>query len=479
MPGKIGLKLVLIAVVSVALAQQAPMQATLSQAQASLSSGHYTQAVQEFEAIIAQDYTNYQAHLGLGLAFYDQGHYKEAQFEFTQLTLLDPKRYEGWFNLATVQAKLRDFQGAAQSFSQAVAIGEQNNYPAKELRPAYLGWVSSLQLSGNFAQAAQVAQQALAKLPQDPDLTYALALSLIKSGQPLQALPYLYELVRAQPNNVAAEQLIVQVYLSQGLTSRAQSELQQALMRVTDPHAKAQLLLEASTILPPKEALASLQQAVQLDPQLWQAQYNLGLQELQAGHPHQALAPLQAALAQRPQDPALLLALASAYDRLGQAQEEERYAAQAAQQASGSQKTDALLFLGKAQYLLQNYPKAVTSLGQVVQAEPQQAVAWLYLGLAQYHLGDYSAAITSLSKAYALAPSAAVAADLGAADLAAGRYSDAEALLRQAVAQNPDDAVAWYNLGWAYSSLGRTHEARQAWERALMLGYEPARALLK
>jgi len=59
------------------------------------------------------------------------------------------------------------------------------------------------------------------------------------------------------------------------------------------------------------------------------------------------------------------------------------------------------------------------------------------------------------------------ASEGGEALFRAGRIEDAEAVFRQAVALNPQDAAAWCNLGIAQQRLGRLSEARSSYERCL------------
>ena len=57
---------------------------------------------------------------------------------------------------------------------------------------------------------------------------------------------------------------------------------------------------------------------------------------------------------------------------------------------------------------------------------------------------------------------------IGKCDADLGRFQDAEAVLRRAVAP-PDDAVGFYNLGYVLEQLGRPAEAERQYERALEL----------
>ncbi|MCL6569343.1 MAG: tetratricopeptide repeat protein, partial [Meiothermus silvanus] len=105
--------------------QTQPANPALQKAQADLEANRLDDAVRGFELVIAQDYSNYPAHFGLGLALYRKGDLRGARFEFQQLTVLAPERYDGWFNLGVTLDRLGQDAEASQAFARAVQIGEQ------------------------------------------------------------------------------------------------------------------------------------------------------------------------------------------------------------------------------------------------------------------------------------------------------------------------------------------------------------------
>lgn len=466
---------------SVAFGQNQPSatDATLQKAQAALEAGRLSEAIQGFEEVIAKDYSNYSAHFGLGLALYRQGDLKGAAFEFKQLTALDEKRFEGWFNLGVVQDRQGQSDEAAKSFATAVDVGTKATLTVADLKPAYVGQAKALRAGGKYDEAAKVLQDALGKMPKDGELTALLGDSLVKAGKPLDALPFLYQILASDPGNVPAIAQISDIYVAQSLPERAMRELDRGLSVVSNSSGRAQLLLKKSALLSGKAQQDALVEAARLDPKLWTAQYNLGLSRLQGGDARSALSNFQAAYAQNPDEPKILLGLAVAHDRLGNAAESGRFATMAAKMSQGADRLEALVLQGKSAYTQRRYPEAVEALGQATQLKADRATAWLYMGLSQYALKDYPSAIASLERANTLEPSASTASNLGAAYLAASKFSDAERVLTQAVTLDGRNAVAWYNLGWALRSLAREAEAKRAWQRSADLGYAPAKDLLK
>lgn len=457
----------------------AATQATLTQAQAALDANQLPQAITGFEAVITKDFSNYSAHFGLGLALYRQADLKGAAFEFTQLTVLDPNRYEGWYNLGVVRDRQGQADAAAAAFAKAVEAGTKAGLSPADLKPAYIGEAKALRTQGKHDDAVKTLQNGLKALPKDSDMTVLLADSLVKSGKQLDALPVLYDILASDPSNVGAIGQIADIYIAQGLPQRAMREIDRGLQTAKDNSAKAQLLLKKSSLQQGREQQVTLAQAVLLDPKLWMAQYNLGLSRLQNGNPKGAIESFQNAYAQNPDEPKVLLGLASAYDRLNQPAEAGRFAELAAKNSQGGDLLEAQILRGKASYNLRRYSDAVTVLTQATASKADRADAWSLLGLSQFALKDYTSAAGSLEKAATLEPTAANSANFGAALYSAGRYSDAEKVLSQAVSLDGKNAVAWYNLGLTLKSLSRDVEAKRAWQRSADLGYAPARDLLR
>jgi len=205
---------------------------------------------------------------------------------------------------------------------------------------------------------------------------------------------------------------------------------------------------------------------------------------LERAQPQAALAPLENALAaERARGRVsgeVFLALATAYDQLGQADEAQRAAEAAAVRLNERRlRLDATAIIGRSLYRSGNYRGALIALREVAEARPNSAQALLWVGLAYYGQGDYTEAISHYERAAALDPDDLdIRLNLGAAYLAAGRYADAESVYALLTRQNSEDAEAFYNLGWSLYSQGRGEEAQAAWARASELEYEPAQAAL-
>jgi Flp pilus assembly protein TadD len=147
----------------------------------------------------------------------------------------------------------------------------------------------------------------------------------------------------------------------------------------------------------------------------------------------------------RPGDRALLYMLGMALVRGGKPEEGQ---ARIDRLMRGGDSAEAQYLLGSAAFMGQDYPRAVDHLSQAVSLNPGLPALRSYYGRALLFTGDAEAA---------------------------------ERVLREAVAAEPTDYEAHYQLASIFSTLGRASEARAFAERARELrpGSEAARALLE
>ncbi len=102
----------------------------------------------------------------------------------------------------------------------------------------------------------------------------------------------------------------------------------------------------------------------------------------------------------------------------------------------------------------------------VIAADPDFVDAYNARGVAAMRRGDHDRAQAAFNKMLELDPSSATAyANLAADDLAAHKLPAAIDALRQAVALDPRNFDALYNLGMALGAAGRSAEARPYLER--------------
>lgn len=445
------------------------------------AAGQYDEAKASFLEAIALDYRSGDAHYGLGLAEFARGDYQAALFEFGEVTRLFPDRFDGHFNKAVTLARLRRPADAAAEFKEAIAQADPEASNDDRVQ-SYLGLAAQLEISGDYAAAADAYGSALDLAPGNADYILRRGTALQKAGRGLEALPSLTEL-EAKSSDYRVSSLIADIYVSAGQIDYAMFSLDRALNKAqaaNDGKAEGNILVKLGSLQRSlgrdADATASFEKAAKADPSSWEALYNLGVSFLESGQTRNAIAPLEQAVSLNPDSGDAYLALASANDQLAQPQKALTNAQQALTRlADPAMLTSARFIAGRSHYRLGDYATAEQELDQVVQATPDDGQAQLWAGLAAYQASDYATATRYFEKAVQLNPNSVEGrVNLGASYLAAERYQDAETVYQLLVQQNPSDSESLYNLGWSLFSQSRRGAASDAWKAACEQGYKPA-----
>ncbi|MGV0108007.1 hypothetical protein NSTCB13_06917 [Nostoc sp. DSM 114160] len=135
---------------------------------------------------------------------------------------------------------------------------------------------------------------------------------------------------------------------------------------------------------------------------------------------------------------------------------------------------------GVNKYESGNYEGAVADFNQVIELDPQNALAYNRRGDAYYRLGDYEQAQTDSSQAILLNPQDANAYfDRGFAFSALGKYKEAIADYTQAIKLNSKDAYAYYGRGLARAQLKDNKDAIEDFSKAIALKPQYTEAYLQ
>lgn len=105
----------------------------------------------------------------------------------------------------------------------------------------------------------------------------------------------------------------------------------------------------------------------------------------------------------------------------------------------------------------------------VLKKDPDNAEALHLFGVLSLQQGNAAAGVDLIGKAVASGGRADWHNNLGEALRAVGRYEDAEASYRRAIALDPANADAYSNLGAALEALGRSIDAEQNYARAIAI----------
>lgn len=459
--------------------------ARLSTARTLLSQGDARGARPIFEGLIAANYAQPEPHFGLALSLLSLGDLTGARFELTQFVALSPASFEGPYNLGVIAARTKDYDEALKQFTAAVALsGSASSTAAPAARRQLLEALAGEQLRrGDYAGLSTTLTQALASDPQDLSLKYRLGQATAYAGKGAEALPLLYAAAQSDVNRTGATLLIADIYAAQKLPDRGVRELDTAAALVSSAE-RARLLVRKSQLLQAQDqtpaAVQAAREAVQADSKSAAAYSALGT-ALAVSDLKGSLAAWQTAAGLDAQNGGTLLNLAAVQLSLGANAEAQSSAVRAMKLTAATDNASlarAEFVQGVAAYRLKDYAAAVKALGSSAARSPGAQTS-LWLGLSSYARKDYAGAIAALGESVKLGDSSAARLNLGAALLAAGRFSEAEPNLRSVVVGDPSNAAAWYQLGLARKAQGKDSEAKTAFSSAAKLGYAPAKAELK
>lgn len=457
-------------------------QALLSRAQTAFSTNDFRTARSLFEQLVALRYDSSEAHFGLGLTLYALNDLPGARFEFNQLIRLDANRFEGYFNLGVVEQRAGQYDEALKNYQRALELarGKAPNDAAVSILRAIAAEQSR---RGDFAGLSATLAEQLALTPDDNEVRLALATATFRAGKGEDAIPIVFEVLRRTPANEAAGLLIADIFEAQGLPDRALRELNKAIVPALSDASRARLFVRRaalqSTLKQTADAVSSLQVATQLDSRNIAAWTRLGELTFANGDLRGALAAWQGALKVDDKNVSYRLNLATVQLAAGQFNDaflNAQLARIAAKEAAFTARAN--FVSGVAGYRLGRFASARDDLASAAQINAD-ADTTLWLGLSEFALKNYEAAVSAFQASVSTTPTLVNRSNLGAAQLASGRYPEAEVTLRGVVTDDPKNAEAWYNLGWAIRAQGRATEARTAFQTSANLGYAKARGELR
>ncbi|MEH2081973.1 MAG: tetratricopeptide repeat protein [Nostoc sp.] len=183
-----------------------------------------------------------------------------------------------------------------------------------------------------------------------------------------------------------------------------------------------------------EEAIASYQTATELKPDYYKAWYNRGGTLGELGYFEEAIASFDKAIEIKPN-----------------------------YKEAWSSKGLALLKLGWL-------PEAIASYDQALQLEPEDQENWYHRGIALAVSEQFAEAIISYDKAIEIDPEYhEVWIDRGVVLFNLGRWSEAIASWDKALSVQADFYLAWYNRGIALDNLGRRQEAIASYQQAIAI----------
>ena len=224
-----------------------------------------------------------------------------------------------------------------------------------------------------------------------------------------------------------------------------------------------------------EEALASYEQALELDAGDATAWHNQGAALAALGRYEEAVVSFDKALELNAEDGPAWRKRGLTLAKLGRY--EEALASFEKTVELNAEDAEAWNNQGAALARLGRYEEALASFEKTVELNAEDAAAWYNQGIALRNLGRYEEALASFEKALDLnAEDSAAWSEQGVALGNLGRHEEELASYEKALDLNAEDTVAWRNRGVVLASLGRHEEELASYEKALELNAKNAEA---
>ncbi|MBD3235232.1 MAG: tetratricopeptide repeat protein, partial [Candidatus Eisenbacteria bacterium] len=215
-------------------------------------------------------------------------------------------------------------------------------------------------------------------------------------------------------------------------------------------------------------ATAACRRALELSDDLAATHLTLGMIHGGTGHPQQAVAEFQLALARDSANADAYRELAGAYEAQGRAGEAEATYRRAIELRPNSWAGHNNL--GRFYFRQGRYPEAAERFRQLIALTPDNARGYSSLGAVYILMDRWDAAREMLGRSLQIEPTYVASTNLGTLCFQQARYAEAAEAYEQAVAfTSQADHRTWGNLGSCYDRLGRPAAAREAFERAVRL----------
>lgn len=244
------------------------------------------------------------------------------------------------------------------------------------------------------------------------------------------------------PSNVQTKAYLLDQgikYLQGQEYEKARSALEEAKkIDANDPKIHLQLALAYNKLKLFPQEIKSYQEAVRLEPGNADAHYSLGLAYLRSNNKNAALAQSDALVKIKPE---LAIKLR---DIISPPNPAKKYLAEG------------------IQYLeARDFDKARIALEKSLSHDPKDAETNYRLGLVYAHLGRNDEAVSKYKQAINIKPEAAAYLNMGLAYSKLGQHQQSLEAMKKAIELNPKYALAHYNLGATYISLGKKELAQK------------------
>ncbi len=259
-----------------------------------------------------------------------------------------------------------------------------------------LGLARVLRKTGRAAEAEPLLKQVLEQAPGAVDAYKESARVKIALRRPDEAMGDAATAAALAENDPEAQQLVQEVVVAKAMADVAANQVDLAIQDLTalrDKHPEFALARVglAKALIAKRQAdaaLAELQKAVEIEPGLAEAQFQLGfVQHVLKGNAAAAVAPYDKAVAAEAGNLGYRTNLGAALAASGQY---ERAVVELTKvtQTPGYDRPDAWIYLGQAHLQAKKYKDAIPPLEKAIAIAPKSEQAWAYLSWCYFGLKD-------------------------------------------------------------------------------------------
>jgi predicted Zn-dependent protease len=476
--------------------QPASDEAWIVYGQAAGTANEMLEANQKLEAMRPRADQSAGFHLAVGTLAFRQGQTAEAGQAYQRAIALAPKLAVAHEMNASLLFRQNQIQRAAEALKLAAELS-----PPRSVTP--LRYADFLRDSGDEAGALKMVEGLVRQAPDYIPANVELAQMLFAAKRPAEASEAVARVLSMDPANYEAMLLGGRLTLSKGELAKGLADLEK-LARVHSRIPEAHYNLAVAQLLnnDPAKALASLSQAIGLNPEYTDAILLQGDLNLRRGDATSVISSTTDLLTKRPQLSRGYILLGDAYSMRGNLAEALAAYAKSAQLAPknpqahyliGSvlaqqgRRAEARKAFEQAQALAPDYGAAVeqlvgldlaekkftdaaTRIQVQMQRHPKSAGPFVLqskLFLAQTNVAQAEA---SLRKAMETEPDGVVApVSMAQLLMRSGRTQEGLASLRQAEARHPRDVGLLIQIGMLEFELGNRPAARATYEELLKI----------
>jgi tetratricopeptide (TPR) repeat protein len=397
----------------------------------------YRRAAEWYQRVLLKDPDNLTVRLSLAGAFSQIGEMEKALLEWRQVLIRDPQHLEARMNLAEGLRITRRLDEAISILEGLVKAFPKQPGLKKKLAQALVA-------AQRNKEALSYLQEINRSEPNDLEVQLLLARVLAAGKNYDQSLPYLETYLDKKPENTAALLEKARILLKRGQTNPALDTYLQIRKLVPDDaeiqREIAEVFFAAGKV---PEALAEFQVLARRLPENYQVQEKLGALYLKTKNYKQAIAAYEAALAIDPDYVYAQLGLARAYNLSGQKEKAVPYYQSL---LKNRENPEIKLELASLLIEMQHFKEAFEIYEGLLRENPHLWEVRYRWATALYRLKEFRQANVQLEKL---------------------------------IQEQPNHSGAWTLLGYNALEWGNVREARQAFQKVLLLGEDVGNVLIR